>query len=203
MASHPHHERHDRRHDARGGSLIQRLRAALRDRDGEGGDGREATCARLNLLVDRMAEVAVEANRRMPEVREHDPLRFAVTDLLPNRVRLACAFLADVSEPEAEHLDAFLDGVETSVRAQASAADGADAIMQAAEDLHSYLLGHDIVEPVYRHVSAGSLFRRGEAAAPAEALDAWHAFLESPAHGARAASATPTACDSHQYALAA
>jgi hypothetical protein len=127
-----------------------------------------------------------------------DVARFARNDLLASRVHAASHFLNDLSEDNAEHLGTFLSSVEketcTHIGAAESAEEIAEMLIQGAEDLHSYLLAHDIVDARYRHLTAGSLFRRPSGSHGPTSRASWEQE--------RLASAA-AAVDSHEYALAA
>ncbi len=157
---------------------------------------------RLELFRERLLEGAREAEQRFPHLDAHEFARFAVTDLLPNRVFAASLFIAPITEADAEHIDDFLATIELGAIGQIAAAndadDVADAVIRAAEDLHSYLLGHDIVDDRYRHLTAGSLFRQGERLPGTSSLASWVAYGSETSE-----SSEVTATDSHEYALAA
>jgi len=157
------------------------------------------------VFLKRVTDTAVEAEQRFPDLHRDDAAQFALADLLPNRIQVACLFTASISVSEAEHLSRFLDAIERGAAGQVlaahDAAEVADVIVQAAEDLHSYLLGHDIVDPRYRHLTAGSLFRRAGNSAAMSSRASWHTYLAS-GHDVRPTMGA-TAADSHEYALAA
>lgn len=179
---------------------LARIMARLRSRDAT--DGRAEVRDRLDAFRKHISTIDGEAAKRITELREHDLAHFAVDDLLPSRIMAARKFLAPITAADARHLDQYLDSVESSTRGEVAATDTADdvadAVVRAVEDLHNYLLGHDIVDRRYRRHSLGSsLFRRERHTEMMLSLDSWRA-------ADRAAPAEPTAAtDSHEYALAA
>jgi hypothetical protein len=170
--------------------------------DARGAD-RDAVKGRLSAFAESLAATARGAQDRFPGLGAEQLVSFALDDLLPNRVNAASVFLTEISERDAEHLALFLDSLQEGVRgrvdAAQNAADVAEAVIQAAEDLHGYLLAHDIVQAPYRHLTAGSLFRRTVNPPSVSSRECWQAHV-----AAGAGSAEPDAsADSHEYALAA
>lgn len=163
---------------------------------------RDAVQGRLSTFVEDLATTARGAQDRFPGLSGEELVTFALDDLLTNRVQAASLFLTEISEQDAEHLPLFLDSLQEGVRgrvdAARNAADVAEAVIQAAEDLHGYLLAHDIVDARYRHLTAGSLFRRTVNPPSVSSPERWRANV-----AAGAGSAEPDAADSHEYALAA
>ncbi len=165
---------------------------------------RDAVQGRLSAFAQGLAATARGAQDRLPGLGGDEHVSFALDDLLTNRVQAASLFLTEISEQDAEHLPLFLDSLQEGVRGREDAArngaDVAEAVIQAAEDLHGYLLAHDIVDARYRHLTAGSLFRRTVNPPSVSSLKRWRAHV---AAGAASAEPDGAAADSHEYALAA
>jgi hypothetical protein len=178
--------------------------AATREAPLPEGDGRTLVRERLQAFQDRITQGAASAERRIDELPTHGLAQFVLADLLPNRVLAAGVFPAAVTPSDADHLSLYLDDIELAVLGQLVAAPDADAVadvvLQAAEDLHSYLLGYDLVDARYRHLTAGSLFRRGDNRPNANSLASWQAH---PVSAEEDVATCTGAEDSHEYALAA
>ena len=179
--------------------------AATPDPTPPDGDGREMVRERLQLFLERITEGAESTEPRIGRLHDHEMARFALADLLPNRIVAAGVFPAVVTISDAEHLSLYLDDIEVATLGQLAVATDADTladvVLRAAEDLHSYLLGHDIIAAGYRHLTAGSLFRRTENRPTTSSLASWQAHPASSDEAG--ASRSPVAEDSHEYALAA
>ena len=161
---------------------------------------REFAQQRLKAFLDSTREAAKATCDRLPEAYDNDLAGFAIADLLPNRVLTACRFIREMSDADARHLDRFLDGVERDVADELAEAEQpaqvADAVLSAAEDLHSYLLAHDLVDRRYSRLQdlRSALFGRGDD----PILTSWESWRAE-----RLGSATAAVGDSHEYALSA
>jgi hypothetical protein len=186
--------------DSRRGAFLRRTKVGFGRRNRL---DREFVQRRLDEFLRRVWRTAEQGMERIPAARDDDLLRFAVGDLLPNRVVTACRFITEVSDSDVRHLRRFLTSVECAVAGEIAAADDAatvaNAVVTAAEDLHNYLLGHDLVDARYTRLQSlpSSLFRRIPHDPIPPSLASWWEADRTLGVEARSAD------DSHEYALAA
>lgn len=168
---------------------------------GNAGSPRREARNRLDAFGVSLQGEAQQACERFPDLADDELIRFAVGDLLPNRVAMATIFLTEkLDVGDAEHLDQYLESIEGAVQREVAAADSCDgvanAILSATEDLHTYLLGHELVDRRYSQLqSLRSTFRREQRHATFSSVESWQ--------GAERVSTSSAAPDAHEYALAA
>jgi hypothetical protein len=154
---------------------------------------------RLLAFRDVVWHDAARECRRFEGAAEGDHLRFACDELLCNHVALATTFLSPIAKSDAAHLDQYLDGLQCrtqrEIAAASTSADIAAAVVDAAEDLHSYLLGHEMVDRQYGLIQSfqSSQFRREPQPIDVDSVSSWQ-------ERARVAA---TVAESHEYTLAA
>ncbi len=121
--------------------LKVRVRAALQD-----------------LMVELTSEVS-KAGERLPGLDSDPDLQFAMERVLPLRVEAARRYLsAEHDQRGLIDLIRFLNLVRQSVRARVREAstpqDVSDAVTATLDDIHGYLLAHDLVDKKYRMAEA-------------------------------------------------
>lgn len=151
----------------------QRLNGLLRKRVG----------IELMRFYSRLESSAETASIRFPGVLEDPDVRFALDELGPSRIEAARVNLSACNERDYVSLIEFLvgaaDGVSYDIDHAGDAAEVGDALVRGLDNLHDFLLAHELVEPAYRRAQAGPplMFRAFRDSGP---RPIWHPRRKTP-----------------------
>ena len=126
--------------------------------------------SRLERLGEGLRSEVEGQRTRYPRIYLDPVVRFALDDLMPTRLQAAKRFLVLTSKDDVLTLLRFLDVVSQDGRAAIGGAatpeEIGDALLGTLDDVHGYLLSHDLVSRQYRRSQSLSWLREVEAAYP-------------------------------------
>ena len=109
---------------------------------------------RLDSLGNSLRRAVAARSYHFPRIYSHPDVRFALDDLVPSRIAAAKRYLVITSKDDVLTLLHFLDlarqGGSARVRGATTPEEVADSLLGTLDDLHGYLLSHDLVSRQYR-----------------------------------------------------